>query len=226
MRIMELPFEATNVLIRLYWKPENSRARILFLTKEPNGSRLRYCVPLTNLKVIRTESCLQLCRVNRYDGELDLWANLRFLLYERMVLFFCVLVALKRQDEKHSELEDFFQPGEKEEFGGEIKDSEYLHAFRIFRDRDSGGVRFEVKPRRGPNKLVPIWTAFVTQYIGQRNWMKQIGNTTVQFRELRPYVFCEGYKPPRGQSGRYTLTFTSPEDTRHFMETFHRIRTR
>jgi hypothetical protein len=35
---------------------------------------------------LRTESCLQLCRVNRQDGQLDLWANLRFTLYESMLL--------------------------------------------------------------------------------------------------------------------------------------------
>jgi hypothetical protein len=37
-----------------------------------------------------------------------------------MVLFYCTLVALKRQDDVpvSSALDDFFQPGEKEEFGG------------------------------------------------------------------------------------------------------------
>jgi hypothetical protein len=93
----------------------------------------------------------------------------------------------------------------------EIQDSTYLHAFRVFRDKDSGGVRFEARARRGPLKTIPIWTAFVTQYIGQRKWMRRIGHTTVQFRQLHPYVFCDGYSPPRGQSGKYQLTFTTPE---------------
>jgi hypothetical protein len=47
---------------------------------------MRHCLPLTGLKFLRTESCLQLCRVNRQDGHLDLWANLRFTLYERTSL--------------------------------------------------------------------------------------------------------------------------------------------
>lgn len=47
---------------------------------------MRYCFPLTGLKVLRIESSLQLCRVNREDGQLDLWANLRFTLYERTSL--------------------------------------------------------------------------------------------------------------------------------------------
>jgi hypothetical protein len=77
------PFEATNVWVRLYWRPSDNRARILFLTVDSAGNRMRYCIPLTGLKVLRTESCLQLCRVNRADGKLDLWANLRFTVYER-----------------------------------------------------------------------------------------------------------------------------------------------
>jgi hypothetical protein len=125
----------------------------------------------------------------------------------------------------------------------EIQDNGSLHAFRIFKDKDSGGVRFEGTARRGPLKTVPIWTAFVTQYIGQRGWMKRVGHTTIQFRELHPYVFHQGYTLPRGPSGRYQLTFTTPEgivyisphaiamadgssDAREFMEVFHYIKTR
>ena len=37
-----------------------------------------------------------------------------------MVLFYCTMVAMKRQDDTQTPpgLEDFFQPGEREEFGG------------------------------------------------------------------------------------------------------------
>jgi hypothetical protein len=76
------PFEATDVWIRLYWRPSDQRARILFLTLDISEQKVQYCIPLTALKLLRTESCLQLCRVNRADGKLDLWANLRFTLYE------------------------------------------------------------------------------------------------------------------------------------------------
>jgi hypothetical protein len=82
-KVLEMPFEATNVWVRLYWRSDDNRARILFLTIDPNsGRRMRYCFPLTGLRILRTESCLQLCRVNRINGKLDLWANLRFTLYE------------------------------------------------------------------------------------------------------------------------------------------------
>lgn len=93
----------------------------------------------------------------------------------------------------------------------EIQTDTYLHALRVYKDRDSKCVRFEVTARRGPHKTIPIWTAFVTQYIGNRSWMKRVGSSTVQFKQLRPYVFCEGFSPPKGPTGRYQLTFTTPQ---------------
>lgn len=234
-KVLEQPFEATSVWVRLYWRGEDNRARILFLTMDPEGRRTRQCFPLTGLKILRTESCLQLCRVSRQNGELDLWARLRFTSYERMVLFYCTAIAMKRQDEdmKLQEergmgawLEDLFQPGEKLEYSGEITDGRYLHALRIYRDKDSGCVRFEVTARRGPLRTIPIWTAFVTKYIGHRSWMKREGPSTIQFGELHPYVFCDGYRVTRGASGRYQLTFTTPEDARNFKDIFHSIKVR
>ena len=43
-----------------------------------------------------------------------------------MVLFYCTMVAMKRQDETQTPpgLEDFFHPGERQEFGG-YKSPEY-----------------------------------------------------------------------------------------------------
>ena len=93
----------------------------------------------------------------------------------------------------------------------ETTDNRYLHAFRIYYDTDSGCVRFEATARRGPLNTIPIWTAFVTQYIGHRGWMKRVGATTIQFRELHPYVFCDGYKVPKGPTHKYQLTFSQPE---------------
>jgi hypothetical protein len=92
-----------------------------------------------------------------------------------------------------------------------VTDKRYLHAFRIYIDHDSGCVRFEATPRRGPLKTVAIWTAFVTQYVGHKGWMSRVGSSTIQFGELHPYVFCDGYRVPKGSTGKYQLTFTTPE---------------
>jgi hypothetical protein len=84
-KVLEMPFEAASVWVGIYWRADDNRARIL-LTMDPEGRCVRHCIPITGLSVRRTESCLQLCRVNRKDGQLDLWARLRFTLYEREYL--------------------------------------------------------------------------------------------------------------------------------------------
>jgi hypothetical protein len=94
-----------------------------------------------------------------------------------------------------------------------VTDRKHLYAFRIYIDHVSGCVRFEATPRRGPLKTVAIWTAFVTQYIGHKGWMTRVGTSKIQFGELHPYVFCDGYRVPKGNAGKYQLTFTSPEGT-------------
>jgi hypothetical protein len=134
-KVLEMPFESTDVWVRLYWRAEDNRARILFLTKDASGCRMRCCVPLTGLKILRVDNCLQLCRIDRKDGQLNLWARLRFVLHESkyirvfylykasncdvgMVLFYSTAVALKCQDAHGiaEDLDDFFDPGEKIQF--------------------------------------------------------------------------------------------------------------
>jgi len=227
-KILELPFEATNVWVRIYWRADDNRARILFLTIDHNGNRVRYQVPITALALRRAGSCLQLCRINRQDGQLDLWARLRFPLYERMVLFYCTAIAMKRQDHTPiaEGLEDVFLPGERIMFAGETVDGKYLHVFRVKYDTDSGCVRFEATARRGPMKDIPIWTAFVTPYVGRSDWMKRVGPETIQFEKLHPYVFSDSYRLPKGPTGKYRLSFTSPEDAKQFKENFYRMRVR
>jgi hypothetical protein len=75
------------VVVQLFWRPTDHRVRILYLTTEKiTGRTLRYCIPLTALTARRSGNCLQLCRVNRVDDKLELWANLKFPLYERELL--------------------------------------------------------------------------------------------------------------------------------------------
>lgn len=88
-KVLELPFEATNVWVRMYCRAEDNRARILFLSMDSEGRRMRYQIPITALALRRAGSCLLFCRANRRDGQLDLWARLRFPLYERKHIKYC-----------------------------------------------------------------------------------------------------------------------------------------
>jgi hypothetical protein len=47
--------------------------------------------------------------------------------------------------------------------------------------------------------------------------MKRVGSQTIAFRELHPYMFTDGYKLPKGPSGKYQLTFTTPNGKLHYL---------
>ncbi|KAK4542579.1 hypothetical protein LTR36_006627 [Oleoguttula mirabilis] len=192
------------------------------------GQDLYYCMPLVNLKIIRDRSSLQLCRARR-DGSYALWAKLNFLLYERMVLFYCTFVAMKYQDSKpvpHDNLDDRFEleneNGENEVFGGQIRHGELRHAVRLFKDRSSGVVRLEAGALRGPMQDVPLWTAFITRYAHDPDWAFHEGGSVVSLAADRPppYSFLAGYEPPRNRRGEILLEFTTSDDARQFMESW------
>lgn len=72
-------FDGETAWVRLYHRPTDGRARILFIA----GRQKFYCIQLSHLKAIRRKSAIWLCRV-RANGTLELWANLNFAHYERM----------------------------------------------------------------------------------------------------------------------------------------------
>lgn len=74
-------FDNDQFWVRLYYRPLDSRSRILIMLKDGTGQQIHFCTPLTNLKVIRDGSSLQLCRMRR-GGGYKLWARLNFYLYE------------------------------------------------------------------------------------------------------------------------------------------------
>jgi hypothetical protein len=77
------------------------------MAKDDYGQFLHFCTPLTNLKIIRKGTSLQLCRLRR-EGQFSLWALLNFYLYERMVLFYCTFAAMKRQDSREVDHDHLF----------------------------------------------------------------------------------------------------------------------
>lgn len=216
---VENNFDQGQVEVQILFRPTDSRARILFIAKDAYRRERYYCLPLTNLKVIRRSSSLQLCRTTR-DGRYSLWARLNFYLYERMVLFYCTFVAMKRQDSRPVPREDLLDDfelcqsdGETLEFGGKIRDGELRHALRLYKDRGSGVSRIEATALRGPMKDVPLWTAFITRYAHDPDWAHYEGNGVVSLAALRPkpYVFLAGYDVPRNRNGEYILQFTTAD---------------
>jgi hypothetical protein len=200
--------------VRLYWRPSDHRARMLCIRKDGANVITHYCIPLTGLKLCRKESQLLFFRLDRETREFNLWAALTFRFYEPLVLFYCAFTAMKRQDHagSHELLQDkYHQKGseEKEEYAGEIKDDNFLHTIRIYRDKTSGCLRLEARARRGSFTATPIWTAFVTRAMLRKPWIKVVGLKILQLTELHPYSFCPQYTPPTSKSGKFKLQFTS-----------------
>jgi hypothetical protein len=132
-----------------------------------------------------------------------------------MVLFYSAFTAMKSQD--RTEFPDILQDKyhkrerseEKEEFSGEIQDDDFLHALRIYRDKDSGCIRLEARARRGRYTATPIWTAFITKAMAKKSWIRVVNTKTLALSELRPYVFCPDYSPPASKNGKFRLQFTT-----------------
>lgn len=183
---------------------------------------------LGKLKFTRELSCLKIISCEKTRAQ-EVWAKLSFSTYERLVLFFCILNALKFQ--LPSSLitaprgcRDLQLDDEKVVFAAEISDDEYLHHLRILHDKVSGGVRLEASAVDGPMKGVPIWTAFITQYVGASAWLNVVGTRIVHLKDLRPYVFTSDYSAENGLRAGFELRFIKRQDTRAFVEALDSIR--
>ncbi|KAK5117946.1 hypothetical protein LTR62_003990 [Meristemomyces frigidus] len=227
-QLREHPFDGEDLRLRLYVRLPDLRTRVFVMTTDRARRVTHFCIPIANLKVIRDRSCLKLCRA-RVDGSYEPWVILNFVLYERMVLFYCTFVAMKYQDQRglpeeslHDRLELESPNGEGEEliFGGIIQHGSMLHALRLFRDTTSYGVRIEASALRGVMKDVPIWTAFVTRYATDPDHVQYEGKGFVSLIALRtpPYVFLPSYEPLRSREGQYLLGFTTSRDGKQFIE--------
>ncbi|KAI5360766.1 hypothetical protein Slin15195_G086820 [Septoria linicola] len=226
---MQMAFDEDRLWVRLYYRPADARAIILVMTQDDYGQPLQYSEKLTKLKIVREGSLLKLCKVRRGSERHTMWARLNFILHERMVLFYNTFLAMKHQDQggiAHRILVENFQleceGGEKTLFAGEIRHGEMRHALRIIRDSASRVVRIEASALRGPRKDVPIWTAFVTRYAYDPDWVAYEGGGTVSLASFNPEpsVFISGYQPPVNRRGDPLLPFATDQDARMFMESW------
>lgn len=131
-----------------------------------------------------------------------------------MVLFYSTFVALKRQDHRDGPppeaLTEDLELREAELFGGKVRHGDMLHALRLFHDRPSGVVRLEASALRGPMADVPLWTAFITRYAYDTDWLQLEPGALVSMAACKPapYVFLAGYRPPK-RGREYVLQFTT-----------------
>ncbi|KAF7596463.1 hypothetical protein BBP40_001770 [Aspergillus hancockii] len=154
-----------------------------------------------------------------FSGDSDLRV---FFTIEHMVLFFCTFLALRSQDcgRPVDRIRDYELDDEEELFGGPIVDDNFLHALRIYRDRTSGAVRLQASVHKGEMKRAPVWTAFITNHICTRGWIRRADSKVILLRELHQMVFTfEHYDPPRTSRGEHILKFSNRSDAQGFVDT-------
>ena len=220
--VAKFPLQADGMIARFFWRPRDDRARLLISATDDLGTQLRYCITLTELTLFRYGNLLQFRRMTA-TNKLNPWATLSFPTYEKLVLFHCVYAAMKNQDRRHDSaqaLRDFPQNApstplhldEEQIFAAHIEEGEYVHALRIYFDRDSGASRIEACPHGGGMKCCPIWTAFITEHVHLIGWARKLDERTVRLDFLRPYVFRHGYLPFSGHNGEPLLAFRENSD--------------
>ena len=209
-------FVDSNSTITFYHRPQDQRARMLFSSTTTHGREKLHSVPLTSLTAVRDRSVIKLFRLSSHDiRTYKPWAELKFIHYERMVLFFSMFVALKRQDSHETPTQLIDDPAEKqgedEHYGGVVCDNHKRHALRLLQCPGSGALRLEARPHRGDRREVPIWTAFLTKYAETNDpiFELQADRVTVSVIGLKPapFVFVSEYRLPRTQYGDYMLRF-------------------
>ncbi|KAI9843141.1 MAG: hypothetical protein M1837_006594 [Sclerophora amabilis] len=223
-KLVEIDFHDGALIVQIYVNPRDGRTKILCLSgyDQPGSPKTQCTQSLHVLRIAREENTLLLYQV-RTDGESRLrvpWTRLTFASYERLVLTFLLCAALKAQGPADSAAtpSDFKLGGETELHAFKIEDDGYLHALRIFKDKHTKGVRLEASVLRGELKGMPVWTAFVSQYMGSSSgWAKRVRSKVVQLSELHPYIFSSSYTPPRGRTGHHELTFLTSRDALDFL---------
>ncbi|KAL2829663.1 hypothetical protein BDW59DRAFT_32425 [Aspergillus cavernicola] len=209
--------------VMFYLREDDHRARIVCKASTRTGPDESYCLPLNLLEVIRRDpSCLHLCRRRHGGTELVIWAILRFRAIEDMVVFFCTFLALRSQDSGRpvTQIRDYELPQEVELFGSPIMDDGFVHALRVYRDKVTGAVRLQASVHKGEMKRAPIWTAFITDQIRTRGWIRVVEQKVVLLSELRQTIFTfPEYTPPKTTRGGHLLKFTSRTDAESFINT-------
>ncbi|PGH18041.1 hypothetical protein AJ79_00667 [Helicocarpus griseus UAMH5409] len=203
-----------NLKVILYLRAADHRARLLCQVHRRN-SRIGYVtLPLNKLILSREGSYLLLCKKNKNKpGELVSWLTLEFEKYEIMVLFHCAFIALRGQDSGHpvSEAPDAFALKEVEMYGGCILDDNFLHALRVFWDRQTGAVRLQASVHRGVMTDVPVWTAFIHEQMMSKSWMQQASPKRIILSDLDRATFIDQteYSPKITRHHEHVLTFKS-----------------
>ncbi|KAI1460434.1 hypothetical protein F4805DRAFT_392781 [Annulohypoxylon moriforme] len=170
------------------------------------------------------DSVLHLSTWCRKDQCIKPWANLSFLTWEEMVLFYCTFLCLRVRSQLTFKVNpsEFHLRKEKRLFQAQIIDDGYRHVLMVFEDTVTGGCRLHAAVWEGKLRACPVWTAFIPPNVSS-SWLLRKSKRCIWLRDIQPYVFCETYRPinqRRGKFSAYELRFAHGEAATRFQELF------
>ncbi|XDG09684.1 hypothetical protein ABKA04_009299 [Annulohypoxylon sp. FPYF3050] len=171
-----------------------------------------------------SDSVLHLSRWSMEEQRPTPWANLSFLTWEEMVLFYCTFLCLRVRSRLTYKINpnEFHLKKEKRLFQAQIIDDGYQHVLMVFEDTITGGCRLHAAVWEGKLRACPVWTAFIPPNVSS-SWLLRKSKKCIWLRDMQPYVFCETYRPVnqrRGKFGAFELRFAHSEAATRFQELF------
>ncbi|KAI0899539.1 hypothetical protein F4806DRAFT_257022 [Annulohypoxylon nitens] len=171
-----------------------------------------------------SDSVLHLSRWSIEEQRPTPWANLSFLTWEEMVLFYCTFLCLRVRSRLTLKINpiEFHLKKEKRLFQAQIIDDGYQHVLMVFEDTITGGCRLHAAVWEGKLRACPVWTAFIPPNVSS-SWLLRKSRKCIWLRDMQPYVFCEKYRPVnqrRGKFGAFELRFAHSEAATRFQELF------
>ncbi|KAI0388145.1 hypothetical protein F5Y04DRAFT_287015 [Hypomontagnella monticulosa] len=172
-----------------------------------------------------SDSVLHLSRWSRSEQRVRPWANLSFLTWEEMVLFYCTFLCLRVRSQLTINInpQEFHLRKERRLFQAQIHDDGYQHVLMVFEDAITGGCRLHAAVWEGKLRACPVWTAFIPPNVSS-SWLVRKTKRRIWLREIQPYVFCEQYRPTHQRKGRsgsfFELSFAHSEAASRFQELF------
>ncbi|KAI0852843.1 hypothetical protein F5Y00DRAFT_155571 [Daldinia vernicosa] len=171
-----------------------------------------------------SDSVLHLSRWSRSEQRVKPWANLSFLTWEEMVLFYCTFLCLRVRSQFTLNVNpaEFHLRKEKRLFQAQIIDDGYRHVLMVFEDSATGGCRLHAAVWEGKLRACPVWTAFIPPNVSS-SWLLRKSKRCIWLRDIQPYVFWEKYRPTnqrRGRFGAFELAFANSEAATRFQELF------
>ncbi|KAH8146506.1 uncharacterized protein LAJ45_09452 [Morchella importuna] len=153
-----------------------------------------------------------------------MWACLYFTDIENMVLFYHTFLALRFNgpNAPSPKKSEYWLDGEELLFSAEIDDAGYPHLLRVLRDRDSGVVRLASANVEGEFTDSTVWTAFITDYIGQPEWMHCSRSNKIVLRTMRQFAFTDYFDTNTWKN--FELRFMVPGDAKAFETVINELR--